>query len=276
MNLSLTNLQIRVISGAVGILITVALFSLGAWGFLSWLTGICLLGIREFAKLLHANGLVESLGMASLSAMCVAIPGIGVASGVLPLTFLWVLIVAWVVSAIVLLFRQVNNPIQEAGTMLLLMIYVPLPMACYAGVAFITGEFSMHLAVGVISLLWASDSGAYFAGKFLGRHKLFERISPKKTWEGFFGGWASSLAVAYFWQQFSPILTESLHWYALATLIAVVGTLGDLVESMFKRQLNIKDSGQFLPGHGGVLDRFDGLLMAAPMVYIYLWLIIKL
>jgi phosphatidate cytidylyltransferase len=122
-------------------------------------------------------------------------------------------------------------------------------------------------------MLWASDSGAYFVGKFFGRHKLFERISPKKTWEGFMGGMAAALLAALLWSQYTNFMAVH-HWYVLGIIIVAVGTWGDLVESMFKRNMNIKDSGSFLPGHGGVLDRFDGLLMASPVVMAYLYWIV--
>ena len=135
------------------------------------------------------------------------------------------------------------------------------------------GHYNLQLALGLKILLWASDSGAYFVGKFFGRRKLFERISPKKTWEGLFGGMAVSLLTAFIWAQNTDFMPQH-HWYILSLIIVIVGTWGDLVESMFKRNINIKDSGQFLPGHGGVLDRFDGLLMAAPVVMCYLYMVL--
>ena len=123
-------------------------------------------------------------------------------------------------------------------------------------------------------LLWASDTGAYLFGRKLGSHKLFERHSPKKTWEGFFGGMFTSLLVSFL---ISLCFTEisMLVWAGMAVLIVSFGTLGDLVESMLKRSLDAKDSGTLLPGHGGLLDRFDGLLIAAPVVFAYLYLVLN-
>jgi phosphatidate cytidylyltransferase len=122
-------------------------------------------------------------------------------------------------------------------------------------------------------MLWANDTGAYLFGMKFGKRKLFERHSPKKSWEGFFGGMFTSVLVAV---GLSFIFTENVAiiWVGMAILIASFGTLGDLVESMLKRSLDTKDSGGLLPGHGGLLDRFDGLLLAAPVVYAYLYLIL--
>ena len=122
-------------------------------------------------------------------------------------------------------------------------------------------------------MLWANDTGAYLFGMKFGKRKLFERHSPKKSWEGFFGGMFTSLIVAFVISHFFVEL-DTLVWAGMAILISSFGTLGDLVESMLKRSLDAKDSGSFLPGHGGFLDRFDGLLIAAPVVYVYLYLVL--
>lgn len=122
-------------------------------------------------------------------------------------------------------------------------------------------------------MLWANDTGAYLFGMKLGKRKLFERHSPKKSWEGFFGGVFTSLVVSIIIAfQFTEV--EPIVWAGMAAIISCFGTLGDLVESMLKRSLGVKDSGSFLPGHGGFLDRFDGLLIAAPIVYVYLYLLL--
>jgi phosphatidate cytidylyltransferase len=121
-------------------------------------------------------------------------------------------------------------------------------------------------------MLWANDTGAYIFGVKFGKKRLFERHSPKKSWEGFFGGVATSIAVAYILAQYFTSYSL-LNWVTMATLISCFGTMGDLVESMFKRSIEIKDSGKILPGHGGLLDRFDGLLLSAPVVFVYIYLI---
>lgn len=121
-------------------------------------------------------------------------------------------------------------------------------------------------------LVWVNDSFAYLVGKNFGRHKLFESISPKKTIEGFLGGLFFSFITSYFIATFTETLTM-VHWLILSLIISVFGTLGDLVESKFKRQSNVKDSGNIMPGHGGLLDRLDSIIFAAPFIYLFLRII---
>jgi phosphatidate cytidylyltransferase len=154
-------------------------------------------------------------------------------------------------------------------------VYVTVPFCFYYSLGFLNdwNVYNFHLPLAFMLMLWASDTGAYLFGRKLGSHKLFERHSPKKTWEGFFGGVLTSVLVSfvisYFFREINPWV-----WAGMAVLIVSFGTLGDLVESMLKRSLNAKDSGTLLPGHGGLLDRFDGLLIAAPVVYAYLYMIL--
>ena len=130
--------------------------------------------------------------------------------------------------------------------------------------------FNFHFPLAFMLMLWANDTGAYKFGVRFGKHKLFERHSPKKTWEGFFGGLATGLIAAYLISaQFGDLTI--MQWLSVSLIIGTAGTFGDLFESMLKRSMSIKDSGSLLPGHGGLLDRFDGLLFAAPLVFIYLY-----
>src|ERR1035437_3005527 len=123
-------------------------------------------------------------------------------------------------------------------------------------------------------MLWAHDTGAYLFGIKFGKTPLFERHSPKKTWEGLMGGMGISLLVSLILSYFYAELS-ALHWAVISIIISVFGTYGDLVESMLKRSMDKKDSGSILPGHGGLLDRFDGLLLSAPLAYIYLYLVLQ-
>ena len=118
-------------------------------------------------------------------------------------------------------------------------------------------------------LIWTNDSFAFLVGKNFGKHKLFEKVSPKKTIEGFIGGLVFSIIVGVIIGQYSGIFSIS-SWIIIAIIVAVFGSLGDLVESKFKRQANIKDSGTIMPGHGGLLDRLDSLFFLAPFVYLYI------
>jgi len=172
------------------------------------------------------------------------------------------------------LFTHAEKPFLNIGVTLLAVIYLAVPLFLFYLYSFQgTGSEGYHPKniLGYFFILWASDTGAYFVGKYLGKRKLFERISPKKTWEGFFGGLLTALVVAHFVSMGFTNLSR-IQWLVIALLIVVTGTLGDLVESMFKRSINIKDSGSILPGHGGFLDRFDGLFISAPFVFVYLLL----
>jgi len=128
---------------------------------------------------------------------------------------------------------------------------------------------SGSIIMGLLFTLWASDTGAYFAGKTFGRRPLFARVSPKKTWEGSVGGGVAALLMAGVFSYFYNILSP-WQWLVIAVLIVVAGTYGDLVESLFKRSIHIKDSGTVIPGHGGFLDRFDGLLIASPVIVVFI------
>ncbi|MCE2611431.1 phosphatidate cytidylyltransferase [Flavobacteriaceae bacterium D16] len=130
-------------------------------------------------------------------------------------------------------------------------------------------EFAKLLIMGIFILIWVNDSFAYLVGKTLGRHKLYPSISPKKTIEGSLGGFVFTLIAAYFMARYEPIL-DLIQWMVLAAVIVLTGSLGDLLESKLKRQAGVKDSGAILPGHGGMLDRLDSLIFAAPFAYLTL------
>ncbi|MBO4598940.1 MAG: phosphatidate cytidylyltransferase [Bacteroidaceae bacterium] len=118
--------------------------------------------------------------------------------------------------------------------------------------------------------LWASDTGAYCVGSLIGKHPLFKRISPNKSWEGSVGGAVLAIGISMIFAHYDTSLYSTLQWAGMALVVVVFGTWGDLVESLMKRQLGIKDSGNILPGHGGMLDRFDSSLIAIPAVALYL------
>jgi len=148
-------------------------------------------------------------------------------------------------------------------------IYVAIPFSLLNVIAFANHEFSHEVVVGILFILWASDTGAYFSGIMLGKKKLFERVSPKKTWEGSIGGGLLALAMAYVLSLFFHDL-NTIQWLVASGLIVITGIYGDLIESVFKRSIEIKDSGRALPGHGGFLDRFDSLLLAAPFIVVFI------
>jgi phosphatidate cytidylyltransferase len=186
------------------------------------------------------------------------------------------LIVPLIFSVFILeLYKKNKIPFANISYTFVGFIFVTVPFCFFFSLGFLadSSAYNFHLPLAFLLLLWASDTGAYLFGVKFGKTRLFERHSPKKSWEGFAGGLFTSVLVSYListqFTEMSPLI-----WGGMAVLIVSFGTLGDLVESMLKRSLDVKDSGTLLPGHGGFLDRFDGLLIAAPIVYVYLYLIL--
>ena len=184
------------------------------------------------------------------------------------------------------LYLKQNNPINDWAYTMFGQMYIALPFAMLNVVAFEMGSdgqtvtYDMLLPLSIFIFLWTNDTGAYCSGSLFGKHKLFPRISPAKSWEGSIGGGLLVIAVAaaigYFANQ--GVAEENVRlsifgWMGLGIVVAIFGTWGDLVESLFKRTLGIKDSGNILPGHGGMLDRFDSSLLAIPAAVIYLYTI---
>jgi phosphatidate cytidylyltransferase len=174
--------------------------------------------------------------------------------------------------AIAELFAKNEAPFTNIAYTYFGLLFTIVPFSFFHALGYLDGSFNPHLPLAFLLMLWGNDTGAYLVGSKFGRTKLFERHSPKKTWEGFIGGIVITVGIAFILNNFfteQPL--QNLIW--MAGLISVFGTIGDLIESMLKRSLNVKDSGGILPGHGGLLDRFDGLLMAAPIVYAYLYFV---
>jgi len=150
-------------------------------------------------------------------------------------------------------------------------LYVAVPFAFTNLLVFYNGEYSYEILIGLLLLTWANDVGAYFTGILFGKTKLFERISPKKSWEGSIGGGVTSILISLVIGHYFKGL-NSIEWVGVSVIVVIAGTYGDLVESHFKRSIQIKDSGSIIPGHGGFLDRFDSLLIAVPFVVVFLYL----
>ena len=176
------------------------------------------------------------------------------------------------------LYLKHENPINNWAYTMLSQIYIALPFALLTVLAFhsnINGgatEYNPILPLSIFIFNWVNDTGAYCTGSLLGKHRLFERISPKKSWEGSIGGGVFSIIAAVIMAHYFTFLSLPA-WIGLGLVVVVFGTWGDLTESLMKRTLGIKDSGNILPGHGGMLDRFDSTLMAVPAAVLYLYLI---
>jgi phosphatidate cytidylyltransferase len=176
------------------------------------------------------------------------------------------------------LFRNSKKPFHNIAFTITGIFYVTVPFSLFIYIGAnmgMDGSYHSHIGLGFLYLLWASDTGAYLIGSKFGKHRLFESISPKKSWEGSIGGAAAALLIAFIISKFLTDL-KLADWMIVAAIIVITGTLGDLVESMLKRSVGIKDSGRIFPGHGGMLDRFDGLLLAVPFVFFYLYFFEKL
>ncbi len=189
---------------------------------------------------------------------------------------LWLLPVATylLLRTIVQLYRPRQNALHSLERSFFSLGYIALPLAMLNCIMSITAP---RLLLGVFMFIWLYDTGAYCVGMLLGRHRLFERISPKKSWEGVIGGIIACVAGAYvtnYWfDEFFQVPDINV-WVGLSVVVAVFATFGDLVESLIKRTVGVKDSGNILPGHGGILDRIDSLLLVAPAVLIYLLLVV--
>ena len=167
------------------------------------------------------------------------------------------------------LSTDAKKPFTNIGILVLALFYIGIPLALVPLISFSAGVFSPNIIFGLLLLTWANDTGAYLIGSQIGRTKLFPRISPNKTWEGSLGGVAVAFIVGYLLSIIFPDLSLTT-WLVLAAIVSIFGSIGDLVESMLKRSLKIKDSGNLLPGHGGMLDRFDAFIFLLPFAGAYL------
>lgn len=174
------------------------------------------------------------------------------------------------VLALVALFNDAETqPVQTLGSLMLGLIYPFLPILLFyrVSVPAIASDYVYWLPLGILLLTWVLDSGAYMVGRMIGKHPLFPRVSPKKTWEGSIGGALLCMGLGFILQTYVP--QPSCNWLVIAGIISVFSQTGDLVESMFKRSVSLKDSGSILPGHGGMLDRFDGVFLSMPFLFLY-------
>ena len=174
------------------------------------------------------------------------------------------------------LYLKKKNPVNNWAYTMFSQMYIALPFGLLNILAFHSIEtaetisYNPILPLSIFIFNWVNDSGAYCTGMLFGKHRLFERISPKKSWEGSIGGGVFSIIAAFVLAHFFPFMSTAA-WVGLGLTVVFFGTWGDLTESLFKRHLGIKDSGNILPGHGGMLDRFDSTLMAVPAAVLYLY-----
>ncbi len=240
-----------------------ALFGVVAAGCLWELTGLLFEEARHktFRRIMGSLMGILPYALAGWSVIC---------GGYLHETMLWRAVVLEMLLffglMIVELFLKAEKPFDRLGHYVVGALYIGVPFTLLADLAMWTGVFSPLRVFGLLWLVWTCDVAAFVFGSNFGRYKLFERISPNKTWEGFAGAVAFSLFMGWLCGLFIPDFTKT-QWIILGVNAAIFGTLGDLVESMLKRSASVKDSGDMFPGHGGFLDRFDAFLFSLPFAW---------
>lgn len=276
----MNNFVQRAITGLSFAFIMSAAILYSSWSFVAVFFLIATFGLIEFYGLMKKSGSEPQIVLGVFTGQVIFLLLVYILWNKLNYGLMVITIPLTALIFIMELFRKKTTPFHNIALTLTGIAYIILPVALMSIVAFSFNSENEHayhgeIIMGCIFLVWASDTGAYMIGSKFGKHPLFERISPKKSWEGFFGGMVTAMVVSYF---ISLLFTDLLfiEWMIISVIIVVTGTLGDLVESMLKRSINVKDSGTILPGHGGILDRFDALLISIPFVFFYLLLIDKI
>ena len=270
--MALDNLIKRIPTGIVLVIIITLAISISQVSFIVLILAINMLALQEFYRLFYSSTVLPRKIAGVVLSVCILVTFTVFITGKSDWKVLLINIPLAFVVFISELYLKADNPFYNLAFTFLGIICITIPLCFFISIAFWpVGQniYQSRIVLGYFFILWASDTGAYFVGKYFGRHHLFERISPKKTWEGSLGGTASALLVAYITSYFF-ITINSSDWIIVAFIIVVTGTFGDLIKSLMKRSLHLKDSGTILPGHGGMLDRFDSLLGSAPFVFCYL------
>jgi phosphatidate cytidylyltransferase len=262
----LPELQQRIIAGVIGVTIILTLIIWSEWGYFLIFGFICVMTLLEFYKLIGLDGYLPLTRYGTFIVLLLYVLTFLIERKTLDTKYYHLLFLGFSFAYLIKLYKKRDTqPFKNLGFTFLGILYVGLPFALLNLAIFFNGEYHYEIIMGSLFILWANDTGAYFAGKHFGKRKLFARISPKKTWEGSLGGLLSSVSIsqimAYYFDTLNP-----MQWVAISVIIVVSGTYGDLVESLFKRSMAIKDSGTSIPGHGGFLDRFDSLLIASPFI----------
>lgn len=282
MNDKLKNFIVRTMSGAVMLAVVLGAILASEWSFIALMAVITLGGIWEFYNFAQKAGyqpmkLLGLFGGMMIFAIAISLfilfatkdstndSLFAIIFGMAIITLLLLVPLMFICE----LYRKSPTPIANIGSTLMGMLYVAFPLSLLILIPALLGNgvWNPWIVIFYIFIIWANDVFAYLFGITLGRHRLFERISPKKSWEGFFGGLLGAMAMGYV---ASLVLeADAMTWIGLALVAAIAGVFGDLVESLFKRSVDLKDSGNFIPGHGGWLDRFDALIFSAPFAFVY-------
>lgn len=270
------NLTQRLITAIIGSAAIIFCIIYSEWTYFILFFAICLLTLLEFYALTGLDGMLPQKTFGAISGMMIFCLSFFIERGDISYRYYFLIFPMMSCVYMIKLYKKFERkPFTNIAFTFLGLFYVAVPFALLNIAAYENGIYNFQIMFGCLFILWASDTGAYFAGTLFGKRKLFERISPKKSWEGFAGGAILALAFAYGlpyffeWIGVMSFLTPA-YWMIIGAIIIIGGTFGDLVESLLKRSIEIKDSGDSLPGHGGFLDRFDGLLISAPFIVAFL------
>lgn len=270
----------RAITGVLFVAILVGCILYDAFSFGILFTAISALTIYEFGQLVNmrAEGVKinKTINMLGGAYLFLAVMGFCIDAADSKIFIPYVLLLLYMMISE--LYLKKENPVLNWAYSMLSQLYIGLPFALLNVLAFHNDPGSEYssvsynpiLPLSIFIFLWLNDTGAYCIGSLIGKHRLFERISPKKSWEGSIGGGVVAIGVSFILAHYFPFMSM-IEWAGLALVVVIFGTWGDLTESLLKRQLHVKDSGNILPGHGGMLDRFDSSLMAIPAAVVYLY-----
>jgi phosphatidate cytidylyltransferase len=280
------NLIQRLITGTIFVVVLVSAIWFSVWTMAGLFLLIVILGLWEFYGMAEkANAQPQKIFGTVAGALLVVIAFVAKAY-LIPALFI-VLFPTLFLPFFIELFRKKETPFSNIGWTVLGWLYIVLPFSLlilfFVPSQILTDDvgngptkYDHKPLLTIFVLIWISDSMAYVCGRLFGKHKLWERISPKKTWEGFIGGLIFTIVaggmIANWILYIKCDFSQEIKWICVAAVISVSGMLGDLVESLFKRSIDVKDSGTILPGHGGILDRFDALLLATPFALTTYWI----
>ncbi|GAB3232494.1 phosphatidate cytidylyltransferase [Algoriphagus aestuariicola] len=266
-----SNLGQRAITAAIGAVIVVSAAIYSDWTYFVVFAAILGFSQMEFYKLTGLDGMLPLRSFGTFLGIMIFTLTFMIEKERLPNEYLYLIFPIVSLTFFIKLYKKTDKkPFTGVAYTYLGIFYVALPFSLLNLAVFSEGKvYHYEILIGCLLILWASDTGAYFAGTKFGKTKLFERVSPKKSWEGFLGGAFAAIAVAFVLSQYFQVI-EDWKWLVIAGIIIIAGTYGDLIESLFKRSIEIKDSGNHLPGHGGFMDRFDGLLLSAPFITAFL------
>jgi len=274
----LKKLVTRTITGIVLVIVMLTAIIASQYSYALLFLIILIGGISEYSNLFKDSEVKPNKGLSySISVVIFSISFL-IAQGTLGTNYLFCFFPMMLIILAAELYRKKAKPLENMAATIFSVTYLAMPLALIHFLVFpeiLPGNnFSPKILIALFSLIWIYDSGAYLVGVSIGKHRLFERISPLKSWEGAIGGTLIAIGAGYFISGYIPEI-KMIHWIAISVLTVVSSTFGDLSESMLKRYFGIKDSGNILPGHGGVLDRFDSLFFAAPVVVTYLKLFVE-